>query len=692
MKLLPVLPILLLPALALAQYPTSDFPISYSPDAPGLVSAADLIPKPAGQLGSITVRDGHFFSGERRIRFWGVNIAFGGNFPTHDQADKLASRLSNFGINAVRFHHMDMFPFPAGIFADQSLTKLSDEALDRLDYFIAALKKQGIYSNLNLHVSRQYARPHKWENADKLENYDKIVDVFHSELIEANKQYATDLLTHVNKYSNARLADEPAICMVEINNEDTIFFWGGVQKLANLPQPYAGILQKLWNEWLLREYKTRDGILAAWQREDSLAPDEDPVKGTVTRGILKTQTPSHPRSVDWYRFLQATDQKYFGQMHNFLKKQLGVKSPITGTIALGPLGALSQSHMDFVDAHAYWDHPRFPRRQWDMKDWEIKNTAMSDVPTSSALWGLAASRIAGKPFTVTEYNHAAPNEYQSECIPMIASFAAMQDWDAVFLFACTHNNKYEKPKMESFFDIEGNPLKMPLMPLGSRIFLGQCIPPLSKQSTISPQLSEMFSTGARFHSDFWGFIRQTQKVNWQDFLQSRFSVSFSEVLHAMESGPGPRAAWDTSGDPSTGRYTVISDRAIIFTGFPQNKTIDLPSLKLTEIDSPFVSLILLSDDRKPLRESSRLLLAIVGRGGNKDMGWNEKRKSVSDKWGAAPPQIEVIKARLSLASSKSHKLYPLNPDGQRLEPLTKPDNAGFFLGTAATLWYELSDK
>jgi len=205
---------ILFSSLCLAQtksdYPTSDFPISFAPDAPGLVSAANLIPKPAGKDGSIISRDGHFYSGQNRIRFWGVNIAFGGNFPTHAEADKLAARLSNFGINAVRFHHMDMFPYPAGIFADQSLSKLSDEALDRLDYFIAALKKQGVYSNINLHVSRQYARPHKWENADKLENDDKIVDIFHPELIEANKQYATDLLTHVNKYTNTRYADEPA--------------------------------------------------------------------------------------------------------------------------------------------------------------------------------------------------------------------------------------------------------------------------------------------------------------------------------------------------------------------------------------------------------------------------------------------------------------------------------------------------
>src|SRR3954453_20863479 len=148
---------------------------------------------------------------------------------------------------------MDSFAFPSGIFADQSLIKFSHESLDRLDYFIAALKKQGVYSNLNLHVSRQYARPHKWENADKLENYDKIVDIFHPELIEANKHYARDLLTHVNKYTNTRLADEPAVCMVEIDKEDPSFFWGRAQKLANLPQPYSGILQKQWNDWLVAQ-------------------------------------------------------------------------------------------------------------------------------------------------------------------------------------------------------------------------------------------------------------------------------------------------------------------------------------------------------------------------------------------------------------------------------------------------------
>ena len=77
----------------------------------------------------VTVRGEHFYSGDKRLRFWGVNFCFSGCFPAHQQADALAQRLARFGVNAVRFHHMDSAPFPGGIFTDQKLETLSPEAL-----------------------------------------------------------------------------------------------------------------------------------------------------------------------------------------------------------------------------------------------------------------------------------------------------------------------------------------------------------------------------------------------------------------------------------------------------------------------------------------------------------------------------------------------------------------------------------
>src|SRR4051794_11002408 len=105
----------------------ADFPFSFAPDAPGAFAADGFLDKPAGRLGPVVVKGDHFYTGDKRIRFWGVNFAFSACFPTHAQADQVAARLAHFGVNAVRLHHMDNQKFPNGIFADDKLETLSPE-------------------------------------------------------------------------------------------------------------------------------------------------------------------------------------------------------------------------------------------------------------------------------------------------------------------------------------------------------------------------------------------------------------------------------------------------------------------------------------------------------------------------------------------------------------------------------------
>ena len=179
----------------------ADWDSAWHADDPGALAADPLLDKPAGRRGGVVVRDGHFYSGEARVRLWGVNLAFGANFPTHAVADRLARRFARYGINAVRFHHMDHQPFPNGIFADRQLERLSPEALDRLDYFVASLKARGVYADLNLHVSRTYSHYHRTAGGQDGPPVDKLVDLFDPELIAAQRRYAADLLTPVNAYT-----------------------------------------------------------------------------------------------------------------------------------------------------------------------------------------------------------------------------------------------------------------------------------------------------------------------------------------------------------------------------------------------------------------------------------------------------------------------------------------------------------
>jgi hypothetical protein len=184
--------------------------------------------------------DEHFFRDRHgRVRIWGVNLSFGANFPTHQDAPHVAARLAAAGVNSVRCHHMDTSRWPRGIWNAQDGRTIEPEALDRLDYFIDQLAQRGIWVNINLHVGRSHSEYLDLPKTNS--DYDKIAGIFTPALIEAQKQYAKDLLGHVNPYRKVRYADDPAVAFVEITNEDSFFMWNGDETLRSLPPFYEKI-------------------------------------------------------------------------------------------------------------------------------------------------------------------------------------------------------------------------------------------------------------------------------------------------------------------------------------------------------------------------------------------------------------------------------------------------------------------
>jgi hypothetical protein len=628
------------------------FSVSHDPQTPGVLSARDLLPAPAGKDGFVTVRDGHFYIGDKRIRFWGVNLCFAANFPEHQAADRLAERLANFGVNCVRFHHMDSAPFPRGIFADEKLETLSPEALDRLDYLVAALKKRGIYSNLNLHVSRSWTRSHNWPDAKQLPQQDKMIDLFHPELIEAQKRFARDLLTHVNKYTQLAYCDDPAIAMIEINNENTIFIWDGMRTLARLPEQYKQIVKQRYTDWSRDNPMPRPSIFE----------------------------PTSPQ-MHWMRFLQALDESYFVSMRSYLRDELKVKAPITGTIVLGPLGMRSQAKMDFADGHWYWDHPTFPGKSWDSENWRIHNRPMVDSLARSAV-RVAASRIAGMPYTVTEYNHSAPNEWQAECIPFVATFGALQDWDGIVLFSYSHDTNYFKSKMSSFFDIEGNPAKMAFLSLGSRIFLSGNVKLLTGETRFAVDFEDSLRLGGKYYQDISGFLRDMKGLKPDDYLRARIMNDLSISQDARFGGDDRVVRWE-SGEPRKSHLAYSDDQFAMYIGFPNQKSAPLGRVTL-HTDAQFIVAMLLPSDRtKTLRDSDRFHLCVMGRVTNTDQKWNEPRTSVGKAWGSAPTLLERIQGEVRI-DGKPASLVPLDESGNLM---TKRVDR---LENAESCWFELS--
>ncbi len=237
-----------------------------SPAAKALPPSPD---QPAGSLGPITVgTDGHIYTGDQRLRLFGVNFSFGAAFPEPTLAPDIAERLSGFGFNCVRFHHMDMNPFPNGIrdgaFAGTS--RLDPEALARLDALMHELHSRGIYSNLNLLVSRTFnaadGLPAEIEQIPWKDRH--VVGFFQPDMIRLQKEYARRLLTHVNPHSGLAYKDDPAVAMVEINNENgLVHAWlGGT--IDDLPELFRAELQAKWNHWLKDRYGSQEELASEW--------------------------------------------------------------------------------------------------------------------------------------------------------------------------------------------------------------------------------------------------------------------------------------------------------------------------------------------------------------------------------------------------------------------------------------------
>ena len=207
----------------------------------------------------------------------------------------------------------------------------------------------------------------------------------------------------------------------------------------------------------------RSGGVVGLTADKRLADDSVPV---VRRsGASFTQA----ARADFADFMWDTEHAYWLGMYRFLKDDLKVRSPITGTqMGYGPTSI--QAELDYIDDHAYWQHPQFPGKPWDPNNWSVRNIALVNTP-GGTLAALAGRRVAGKPYTVSEYNHPAPNQYAGEGFPMIAAFGAFQAWDGIFSFAYCHGENCEPRMIESYFNIDSHTAKIAHMPACAAMFL-----------------------------------------------------------------------------------------------------------------------------------------------------------------------------------------------------------------------------
>lgn len=215
------------------------------------ISAAKLN-SPITEKDRISVsKDGHLEANGKRIRIFGTNLS---EFPkSHEEAFFYAQSLANQGYNCIRFHHTDASWSNCFLKKEPSGKWVIDKKrLDDFDFFFYLLKENGIYSNINLLTGRSMSSADGYpKEFNKIPWKSQHCYGFWNENGRNHqKQYAFDLLKHVNPYTGLTYAEDPAVAIVEVNNENGFL----MAYLTGWIDPYEGNLfqeiEDQWNDWL----------------------------------------------------------------------------------------------------------------------------------------------------------------------------------------------------------------------------------------------------------------------------------------------------------------------------------------------------------------------------------------------------------------------------------------------------------
>ena len=803
---------------------------------------------------------GQFLRNGEPIRFFGGNCTTQGAFPTKQDAGKVAARMRKMGINIIRFHHIDNPWSNGSLFHGVNGTRnFNTSLLDRLDYFIYQLKQNGIYVNMNLNVSRTFENSDGVEATDSLSDYAKGITLFNRQMIELQKEYAQKLLGHVNPYTGIPLARDPALGMVEIVNENSLFrrWYGGdlrpISEGGTLPKVYADELDNLWHSFLIEKYDSTATLEEAWSAGkisgDTLFTDDfenglntqiwqmeehagaeatfelntdnensavvvetiqngseswhitfknvgNSVKKdsiyelhfrakadaefTFSAGFQRNNSPwtyyggtNFPVDTEyknykvtfkapednngnlriWFRFdfnlgkfyiddvvfkvasknglevnerLEAGNVKrvssgeihgysqqrikdltefytqtqidFLNEMKTWLKDSLGVRAPLAGTNwFVGPEDAYVQNTLDYIDNHSYWDHPQFPNQPWSPTDWKVNNVPMMTNPGTTIENLFSGLQVNGKPYTVSEYNHGYPNQFQSEMLPIITSYLSFNGADGIMFFTYSGSWDWDADALNGYFDLHRNHSIMSGFPIYSYVFRNGLIEESPVERIVNYRKSDILEMPLNMENSWGTHIPYSKKLSYNN----RIEVTFNEdepfnvdKLPTPTSGPyslnNGQIYWDKNGlfKINTSKFAALSGNLIEQAGA------ETEMLKLKS-GSGFGSVSWLSLVDSALHVSSKSVIYVGSKQQNSGMQW-DGNNTVHNNWGHSPTKIAPIQMELKLKNqSAGFKVTPLNIKGEPVLAKTKyfvtdetgHSNVSINLAEDQTVWY-----
>jgi hypothetical protein len=395
--------------------------------------------KEAGDGGFIEAKEGHFVHSKtgKPLRFWAVNG------PSHDMKNRaqlaaLAKWLAKHGVNMIRYHGA-MFDAKGDTDTNAILTAHS---------VVREMKAEGIYTHFSIYFPlwMQPKADNPW-----LAGYDGKKNpfaalMFNPEFIKKYQSWWTGLLLTPDEKTGRALIDEPAVAAVEIQNEDSFFFW--TFNSDNIPDPQMRILEKQFGDWAAKKYGSVASALDRWG--DVKAVRDNPAQGRLGfRPLWNLFSEKKLRDRDTARFLYDTQTGFYQGACLFLRS-LGFKGLITpsnwttaSAEILGPIERLSYMPGDFTDRHGYFGcNHKGPNAEWSIREGHTYSDRSAfrfdaEEPGKPRQFSHPAMDIHynNKPSMISEITWNRPNRFRTESPVYLAAYGALQDSDGIVQFA-----------------------------------------------------------------------------------------------------------------------------------------------------------------------------------------------------------------------------------------------------------------
>jgi hypothetical protein len=298
-----------------------------------------------------------------------------------------------------------------------------------------------------------------------IEGYSGTADLwgllFFNETLQGGyKEWARALYARTNPHTRVPLAQDPAVAMIQIQNEDSLLFW----TTQTIRPPQQERLGRKFGEWLTRKYGSLDAARKAW--DGAGQGGDDFARGKV--GLLGIWPMTQPQSggmaqrvADELEFYAETQRAFYAETVAFHRDTLGCRQLINASnwraadpIRLEDVERWTYTAAEVIAANHYFHGGA---HVGENSGWRIDPGHY--FSQQSALLNprelpLNLKQVVGHPMIVSESTWASPHAYQSEGPFLVAVYQSLTGIDAFIWFSAAATEYHLDPFL-NFQNVRG---------------------------------------------------------------------------------------------------------------------------------------------------------------------------------------------------------------------------------------------